>query len=330
MAAGLLLAMEHRGELDRLTRLGTELLELALARADVAGRARMVQSLGRAELIRGQAAAARALREVISLLRRADDTFLAWNYGLLAAAQAAAGQHAAAAGSLARMDGAARQLPVYVPEQELCRALVRAAAGDQPGARTAALASAELAAGLGHAPVALRAWHCVARCGEPRRALPGARAAARDVDGPLAGLLTGHVEALAARDHARLAEVAAGLAGLGAAPLAAEALGEAARLARGAGNQLLAAGLAERLHQVLAGCEPRCLPATALPGAVAAPLTSREREIALLAAGGSSDRDIAARLGISPRTVQTHLSRAYAKAGVSSREQLAGLFGLHA
>ncbi|HEY1619146.1 MAG TPA: helix-turn-helix transcriptional regulator [Streptosporangiaceae bacterium] len=181
---------------------------------------------------------------------------------------------------------------------------------------------------LGHAPGALRARHCMARCGEPRRALPGARAAAPDVDGPLAELLTGHVEALAARDHARLAEVAAGLGGLGAAPLAAEALGEAARLARASGDQLLAAGLAERLHQVLARCEPRCLPATALPGVVAAPLTSREREIALLSAGGGSDRDIAARLSISPRTVQTHLSRAYAKAGVSSREQLAGVFGL--
>jgi hypothetical protein len=54
VAAGLLLALEQRGEPDRLTRLGTGLLELAVARADVAGRARMVQSLGRAELIRGR------------------------------------------------------------------------------------------------------------------------------------------------------------------------------------------------------------------------------------------------------------------------------------
>jgi DNA-binding CsgD family transcriptional regulator len=52
-------------------------------------------------------------------------------------------------------------------------------------------------------------------------------------------------------------------------------------------------------------------------------LTRREREVARLAAAGSSARDIARRLHIGERTVETHLSRVYAKLGVESKPQLA-------
>jgi len=55
----------------------------------------------------------------------------------------------------------------------------------------------------------------------------------------------------------------------------------------------------------------------------AADLTPREREIALLAAAGSSSRQIAGRLVISVRTVDNHLQSAYRKLGVSRREDLA-------
>jgi len=56
-----------------------------------------------------------------------------------------------------------------------------------------------------------------------------------------------------------------------------------------------------------------------------AALTSREREIAQLAATGRASRDIAAQLSLSPRTVDTHLSRVYRKLGLSSRAALASL-----
>ena len=59
------------------------------------------------------------------------------------------------------------------------------------------------------------------------------------------------------------------------------------------------------------------------PGAPeAAGLTAREREIALLAAGGSSSREIAARLVVSVRTVDNHLQNAYRKLGVTRRQDL--------
>ena len=53
------------------------------------------------------------------------------------------------------------------------------------------------------------------------------------------------------------------------------------------------------------------------------PLTSREREIAALVAEGLANREIAARLVISKRTVDAHVVHIYAKLGISSRVQLA-------
>lgn len=52
-------------------------------------------------------------------------------------------------------------------------------------------------------------------------------------------------------------------------------------------------------------------------------LTAREREVAGLAAEGLTDRQIAARLFISERTVHSHLRNAYAKTGAGNRVQLA-------
>ena len=56
-------------------------------------------------------------------------------------------------------------------------------------------------------------------------------------------------------------------------------------------------------------------------------LTRREREIALAAAGGLSNREIAGNLTVSVRTVEGHLSRIYNKLGVNDRAGLAAVLG---
>ncbi|MFE6616233.1 ATP-binding protein [Amycolatopsis sp. NPDC057786] len=54
-------------------------------------------------------------------------------------------------------------------------------------------------------------------------------------------------------------------------------------------------------------------------------LTSQELQVVRLAADGSTSREIAAQLFLSPRTVEHHLYRAYPKLGVRSRRELARL-----
>jgi DNA-binding NarL/FixJ family response regulator len=58
-----------------------------------------------------------------------------------------------------------------------------------------------------------------------------------------------------------------------------------------------------------------------------APLTPRQREIALLAATGLSNKQIGERLLLSPRTVSTHLYQLFPKLGVSSRAALRDALG---
>ncbi|MFG1610283.1 LuxR C-terminal-related transcriptional regulator [Actinoplanes sp. NPDC049265] len=86
-------------------------------------------------------------------------------------------------------------------------------------------------------------------------------------------------------------------------------LAEARPVARSA----TAAALAARLRLALG----RPAPVTG-----AAVLTTRETEMAALAAGGGSNREIADRLVVSVRTVESHLGRVYRKLGVASRQEL--------
>ncbi|MGH2841235.1 MAG: helix-turn-helix domain-containing protein, partial [Solirubrobacteraceae bacterium] len=64
---------------------------------------------------------------------------------------------------------------------------------------------------------------------------------------------------------------------------------------------------------------------TALRGADS--LTPSEGRVARLAADGLSNRDIAQALFVTLRTVEGHLTQAYMKLGISSRDELASALG---
>jgi len=94
-----------------------------------------------------------------------------------------------------------------------------------------------------------------------------------------------------------------------------EPLRRALELADACGAEALAEAVRSELYA--AGARPRT---TALSGAGA--LTASERRVAALAAEGSSNRDIAQSLFVTPKTVEVHLSNAYRKLGIRSRREL--------
>jgi DNA-binding CsgD family transcriptional regulator len=60
-------------------------------------------------------------------------------------------------------------------------------------------------------------------------------------------------------------------------------------------------------------------------GDAEATLTPQERQVAQLVRKGMSNKDVAAQLFVSPRTVDFHLRNVFSKTGVSSRGELIGL-----
>ncbi|MFJ3103797.1 helix-turn-helix transcriptional regulator [Streptomyces sp. NPDC086835] len=66
--------------------------------------------------------------------------------------------------------------------------------------------------------------------------------------------------------------------------------------------------------------------ASAAPEAVAG-LTPQELQIAQLAAEGLTNRDIGARLSLSPRTIGFHLHKIFPKLGITGRAPLRDVLG---
>jgi DNA-binding CsgD family transcriptional regulator len=61
------------------------------------------------------------------------------------------------------------------------------------------------------------------------------------------------------------------------------------------------------------------------PGDVLGQLTGRELEVARLVAGGASNREISETLGVSPKTVERHVTNILAKLDLRNRTELARL-----
>jgi DNA-binding CsgD family transcriptional regulator len=91
--------------------------------------------------------------------------------------------------------------------------------------------------------------------------------------------------------------------------------------ALGTFQRLGARSWAERAQAELRACGVAVTRAPGEPVALEE-LTAQQRQIVRLASDGLTDREIADRLFLSPRTVSSHLYRSYPKLGVASRHQL--------
>jgi DNA-binding CsgD family transcriptional regulator len=135
------------------------------------------------------------------------------------------------------------------------------------------------------------------------------------------GLLEESVDVLrgspAVLERARsLAELGAALRRSGRRAAAREPLAEALDLAAHCGARPLVLRAREELKA--AGSRPRRVWRTGVEA-----LTPSELRVVRLAAEGRTNREIAHELFVTPKTVEGHLSRAYAKLGIGGREQLA-------
>ncbi len=143
------------------------------------------------------------------------------------------------------------------------------------------------------------------------------------VEGPRAGSAARFGAALAAGDGAALAAVSADFEQMGDLVAAVDAASHAAMAYRGQGLRGSGLGCSARAEALAQRCGARS------PALVAAseplPLTDREREIVSLIGAGLSNREVAARLTISVRTVETHIYNAMAKTGTAGRDDLAAL-----
>ena len=155
-----------------------------------------------------------------------------------------------------------------------------------------------------------------------------------EADRALASVLLARGDAASAAAAAQRASTAAGRDGLNAEAARALLIGGAAQTRIGQLDQAAASldqaralaasvdataivGRAERQLHELGGRQqhPRDL----------AVLTPRERQMAELVALGRTNREIAAELGVSAKTVETTLTRVFAKLGATSRTQTAAL-----
>jgi DNA-binding CsgD family transcriptional regulator len=319
--------LNHAGAFDAARELARAQYEQGLTDGSSEARAYFLWDLARPVRECGHALAAAAqAREAITLLRRLGR--VGFEHSLLstlAIATALSGDYQEA--NLALV--AAHDLNVEQPKWSATDHLAAAAwtsvaEGRLASARTTLLEAAATGERIGDLVGAIAALHDVARLGAPREVADRLGDLVPAVEGDLAPARHAHVEALRVGDPQRLAAAADRFVELGANLLAAEAAADAAVAWRRAGNTGRSDQELHRAGALSASCPGARTPALS-PIESREQLTGAERETALLAASGRTNREIAAELHLSVRTVDNRLQRVYGKLGISRRSDLAGL-----
>jgi DNA-binding CsgD family transcriptional regulator len=228
-----------------------------------------------------------------------------------------------AAAALAALDHVTRRFRALDHELSLARAWVSTSQGAVSEAIAIARSAAERASSAGQFAAEVLCLQTAVQFGD-RTGGPRLRELVSIVEGPRVGLAARFADAQHAGDGAELASVSDEFERMGDLVAAVDAAAHAALAYRRhdlRGSALGCATRAEALAQRCGGARTPALRHASEP----LPLTDREGEIVMLIGEGLSNREIAERLTVSPRTVESHIYRAMAKTGTVSREELAAL-----
>lgn len=301
--------------------------EVSRRAADMPG---AVQLLGAA--IRGRAAlGAGNLGSGGDLLERAvvgltATHALGWGYRYdisRVTALAVSGSSAQATAELAALDRQHRPFRSLAYERGLARAWVAAAQGAVSEAITCSLLEAERARGKGQFAAEVLCLQTAAQFGD-RSGTDRLSELRGLVEGPRVGVAARFSAALSAGDAAEMAAASADFERIGDLIAAVDAAAHAAVAYRNRGLRGSALNSVARADALAERCGGAWTPARR-QASEPLPFTDREREIVMLIGEGLSNRAVAQRLTLSVRTVESHIYRAMAKTGTTTREELAAL-----
>lgn len=314
------------GELTAASDVADVISKAAVAAHDFEGEATAIMIGGFVLVERGYLeAAARAFLESGSINRGLNDVpGLRWCLGGLATAEGMRGNAEGAATAVSELDELRSIGDTGIYEFDVVergRAWARVAGGEISAGVEHLRDAARRAAAAKQRVAEARLLHDVARLDDPGSAAPRLVVLATEIEGRMAPALAAHATALLSGSAPDIESAGLEFESIGASVLAAEAYVSAARGFRSARLLRREAAAARRAQALLVECGGARTPALRLDARLAL-LTRREREVAGLAARGTSSREIASRLFLSVRTVENHLQKAYTKLGVTGRAEL--------
>jgi DNA-binding CsgD family transcriptional regulator len=327
---GPVLALVALGRLDSAAELAAAGRTRSAASFDAESQATFALLDGMVALAAGRVVdAARAFREAAAINTDiGDHVALRWSLGGVCLAAAMAGDRSGAASAASHLDAVAATAVKLLDATlvERGRAWECAMRGDLTGAARVLRAAIDDAVATDQytaASVLLHDLVCIDGRADDATRLVGV---ASRVDGGLVATRTAHATAMVGHDADALEAAAGRFAELGAPIEAAIAASHAARELAAVGFDRRARAMESAMATALAACQG-AVPPLRVERAAPVELTRREREIAMLAAGGCSNREISEQLYLSVRTVENHLQRAYEKLGVTSRAELTRALG---
>ena len=228
-----------------------------------------------------------------------------------------------AAGALDALDNVPRRHRSLDSERSIARAWLAAGQGGVSEAIRDLLSAAERAAAKGQFAAEVLCLQTATQFGD-RTGAPRLHELKSIVEGPRAGLAARFAAALRDGDVAELSSVSEEFERMGDLVAAVDSAAQAALTYRRQdlrGSALGASARAEALAEKCGGARTPALRQAIEP----LPLTDREAEIVMLIGEGLSNREVADRLTVSVRTVESYIYRAMLKTGTTSRNELGAL-----